>query len=191
MRPSSTLLRNVRRDLFGSVVDSSKLDRLLSPHAPVAQWIERLPPEQEVEGSSPFGRTISFGSILLFAAARLLSCDRPCLPRDAVHAAAALSLLRAPVAQWILSPLPALRAAQACLLRQEVEGSSPFSRTLLMAVPSAQPHPSSPTSKLNKPDVTYPCSSSQALAGSACRQVSSSSRWVVAQSLRYMLMSVW
>ena len=25
-------------------------------NAPVAQWIERLPPEQEVEGSNPFGR---------------------------------------------------------------------------------------------------------------------------------------
>ena len=29
---------------------------LETENAPVAQWIERLPPEQEVEGSNPFGR---------------------------------------------------------------------------------------------------------------------------------------
>ncbi len=28
----------------------------VGPPAPVAQWIERLPPEQEVAGSNPAGR---------------------------------------------------------------------------------------------------------------------------------------
>ena len=32
---------------------------LTTPRAPVAQWIERLPPEQEVAGSSPAGRIVT------------------------------------------------------------------------------------------------------------------------------------
>ena len=45
--------------MFGSLIEirCKHPSRLDSPHAPVAQWIERLPPEQEVEGSNPFGRT--------------------------------------------------------------------------------------------------------------------------------------
>ena len=40
-----------------------------SENAPVAQWIERLPPEQEVEGSNPFGRSTAMRKMFNLATA--------------------------------------------------------------------------------------------------------------------------